>query len=66
VKDPESMRNDASDTLVGDTSADVHTGLGHPGQGMTSSELHHDGAHHRNRQGNGLEGVGAEIGGGIK
>jgi hypothetical protein len=34
------MYHSASDTLQGATSADVHTGLGHPGQGQTSSELH--------------------------
>ncbi|KAF2995242.1 hypothetical protein E8E13_002995 [Curvularia kusanoi] len=30
----------ASSTLVGADSASVHTGLGHPGQGQTSRELH--------------------------
>ena len=35
----ESTKTSASDTLGGATSADVHTGLGHPGQGQTSSEL---------------------------
>jgi len=68
--DPSSISNNASDTLLGDTSADVHTGLGHPGQGMSSSEMHHDGQHHRKRQGHGLAGVGASVGdvpeGGIK
>lgn len=49
----------AADTLPGATSASVHTGLGHPGSGQTSSELHHDGSHGRARQGAGLEGVGA-------
>lgn len=34
------MYQAASSTLQGATSADVHTGLGHPGQGQTSSELH--------------------------
>lgn len=34
------MYQDASTTLQGATSGDVHTGLGHPGQGQTSSELH--------------------------
>ncbi|KAF2736329.1 hypothetical protein EJ04DRAFT_169730 [Polyplosphaeria fusca] len=33
----------ASSTLQGADSADVHTGLGHPGHGQTSSELRHDG-----------------------
>jgi len=64
--DPSSTMNDASDTLLGDTSADVHTGFGHPGQGMTSAELHHDGEHHRKRQGHGLAGVGAKVDAGIQ
>jgi hypothetical protein len=33
------MYHQASDTISGATSADVHTGIGHPGQGQTSSEL---------------------------
>ncbi|TKA71872.1 hypothetical protein B0A49_00840 [Cryomyces minteri] len=52
--DAEAERTSASDTLGGATSADVHTGYGHPGQGQTSSELHG-----RKRDGAGLEGVGA-------
>ena len=32
------MYQDASTTITGATSSDVHTGLGHPGQGQTSSE----------------------------
>ena len=35
------MYQDASSTITGASSADVHTGLGHPGQGQTSSELRH-------------------------
>jgi hypothetical protein len=35
------MYQDASSTITGATSSDVHTGLGHPGQGQTSKELHH-------------------------
>lgn len=53
----ESTKTSASDTLGGSTSSDVHTGLGHPGQGQTSRELRHDknvGGH-----GGGLAGVGA-------
>ncbi|KAF3352991.1 hypothetical protein VdG1_00463 [Verticillium dahliae VDG1] len=46
----------ASDTLGGATSADVHAGLGHPGAGMTSQELH---GGKRKSDGSGLEGVGA-------
>merc|ERR1712036_191875 len=49
----------ASDTVTGSTSADVHTGLGHPGQGQTSTELRHDGGHTSKKQSAGLEGVGA-------
>lgn len=33
------MYQDASSTIQGATSGDVNTGLGHPGQGQTSSEL---------------------------
>jgi hypothetical protein len=35
------MYQDASSTITGATSRDVHTGLGHPGQGQTSNELRH-------------------------
>ena len=44
-----------SDTLTGATSADVHSGLGHPGQGMSSKELRHDGQPGRKRHGQGTE-----------
>jgi len=37
----------------GATSGDVHTGLGHPGQGQTSTELRHDGQHTRKKIGSG-------------
>ncbi|KAK0622181.1 hypothetical protein DIS24_g11323 [Lasiodiplodia hormozganensis] len=57
---PDTTTTSASDTLLGATSADVHTGLGHPGQGQTSTELRHDGSHGRAKQGTGLVGVGAE------
>jgi len=40
--------------MPGATSADVHKGLGHPGQGQTSSELHNDGK----QSGAGLKGEG--------
>lgn len=40
----------------GSTSADVHTGLGHPGSGMTSQERH-DGSNAKQ----GLEGAGATV-----
>lgn len=47
----------ASDTLIGATSADVHDGLGYPGQGMSSKELRHDGQPGRKRHGGGVEQV---------
>ncbi|KAK8190427.1 uncharacterized protein BKA78DRAFT_296646 [Phyllosticta capitalensis] len=47
----------AADTIPGATSASVHTGLGHPGQGQTSAELHHDGQAHREHQRGGLAGL---------
>jgi len=45
--------------MPGATSADVHTGLGHPGQGMTSTELRHDGQQGRKKAGDGLAKFGA-------
>lgn len=36
------MYQDASTTLTCADTAQVHTGLDHPGQGQRSSELHHD------------------------
>ena len=53
--DPYEKPTSAGDTLTGATSADVHQGLGHPGQGQTSAELHHDGKSHRKRQMRGTE-----------
>jgi hypothetical protein len=47
-----------SDTITGATSAEVHTGYGHPGQGQTSQELHGGGKKERS----GLTGVGADQG----
>ncbi|RVX68582.1 hypothetical protein B0A52_07009 [Exophiala mesophila] len=61
----EDVSTSASSTLVGATSADVHTGLGHPGQGQTSNELRHDGAHTRTKQRSGPEGAGAPGGSGL-
>ncbi|RAL05521.1 uncharacterized protein BO80DRAFT_421544 [Aspergillus ibericus CBS 121593] len=55
----ESVKTSAGDTLGGATSQDVHTGLGHPGSGQTSSELRHDGQSGRKGQSAGLEQVGA-------
>ncbi|EIN08696.1 hypothetical protein PUNSTDRAFT_86692 [Punctularia strigosozonata HHB-11173 SS5] len=52
---PWASRTSASDTLNGATSQDVHGGYGHPGQGQSSAQLHHDGAHsHRKRAEEGL------------
>ncbi|KAI9817449.1 MAG: hypothetical protein M1827_001059 [Pycnora praestabilis] len=56
--EPEAQTS-ASETLGGTTSSEVHTGYGHPGQGMSSAERHHDGKSHREKQGAGLVGVGA-------
>ena len=56
--DMSGRRTAALDTLPGSTSADVHNGLGHPGQGQTSNELRHGGPHTAKREGAGLEGVG--------
>ena len=44
----------AQDTIGGATSADIHTGYGHPGSGQTSQELHGGG-----KERSGLSGVGA-------
>ncbi len=54
------------DTLPGATSADVHTGLGHPGQGQTSTELRHDGQHTSKKDPSGPEGAGAPGGSGLR
>lgn len=61
----EGVRTDPLSTLPGATSADVHTGLGHPGQGQTSTEIRHEGAHGRKRQPAGPEGAGATGGSGL-
>jgi hypothetical protein len=47
------MYQSASSTLTGASSSDVHTGLGHPGQGQTSKELRHP----DKKGGNGLVGL---------
>ncbi|MCJ1425241.1 hypothetical protein MMC29_003129 [Sticta canariensis] len=60
--DDDAPLTSASDTLGGVTSADVHTGLGKPLQGQTSTELRHEGQHHRKNPGGygaGLVGTGA-------
>jgi len=46
--DPESVRQNAEDTITGATSADVGAGV-IPG-GESSAELHHNGKHHRKRE----------------
>ena len=58
----ESTQTTATSTLTGADSGSVHTGLGHPGQGQTSSELRNDGKHTSKREGAGLEGIGARVG----
>ncbi|CAO2652544.1 Nn.00g008270.m01.CDS01 [Neocucurbitaria sp. VM-36] len=50
------LYQDASSTLTGADSSSVHTGLGHPGQGQTSSELHQD-----KKKGQGLAGLAGSI-----
>lgn len=63
-KKKEATYTSATETLGGTDSAQGHTGLGHPGSGMTSSELKHDGKHGTGpkRDGAGLEGVGGNSG----
>ncbi|KAI5787283.1 hypothetical protein EDC01DRAFT_631652 [Geopyxis carbonaria] len=51
--DPDALNSGPVD-MPGATSADLHTGLGHPGQGMTSNEIRHDGQKKRKNQGTGL------------
>ncbi|KAI9065625.1 hypothetical protein FKP32DRAFT_1567596 [Trametes sanguinea] len=58
-KDPYATPTSAADTLTGATSRDVHDGLGHPGSGMSSAEMHHDGSAHRKRQMRGTEQFGS-------
>ncbi|KAG6891573.1 hypothetical protein C0992_003600 [Termitomyces sp. T32_za158] len=43
-------RINARDTLSGATSSSVHAGLGHPGSGQSSKELHHNGRPGRKRE----------------
>jgi len=62
----ESTRTDPLSTLPGATSADVHTGLGHPGQGQTSTEVRHEGHHTRKKHTSGPEGAGATGGSGLR
>ncbi|KAI0777263.1 hypothetical protein BD413DRAFT_638962 [Trametes elegans] len=58
-RDPYATPTAVGDTLGGATSKDVNDGLGHPGQGQTSAELHHDGSAHRKRQLRGTEQFGS-------
>ncbi|PCH45037.1 hypothetical protein WOLCODRAFT_77879 [Wolfiporia cocos MD-104 SS10] len=58
-RDPYATPTSAGDTLTGATSADVYTGLGHPGAGMSSAEAHHDGRSHRKRQQQGVSTFGS-------
>ena len=51
------MRSDPLD-FPGATSGDVHTGLGHPGQGQTSTEIRKEGQHTNKREGVGLQAEG--------
>ncbi|KAL3479721.1 hypothetical protein BJX99DRAFT_255157 [Aspergillus californicus] len=53
----EAVKTTAEQTLMGATSQDVHKGLGHPGSGQSSSELHHDGQHKNKNPGRGLDGA---------
>ncbi|KAK1232881.1 hypothetical protein PQX77_003994 [Marasmius sp. AFHP31] len=54
LESSDAMRPRAADILGGTTSADVHNNtMGKPGSGQTSSELHHDGAAGRKRDGQG-------------
>ena len=55
--DKESTYTRALDTLGGATSGDVHTGLGHPGSGQTSTELRNEGQHTSKRDRTGLDGM---------
>ncbi|KAG9776355.1 hypothetical protein KCU88_g4902, partial [Aureobasidium melanogenum] len=61
----EGVQTDALSTLPGATSADVHKGLGHPGQGQTSTELRHEGHHTSKKHTSGPEGAGATGGSGL-
>ena len=53
-RDPFAEPVTAGDTLTGATSKDVHRGIGVPAGGLTSKEVHHDGAAQRKR---GMQGV---------
>jgi len=48
----------AANDFPGATSADVHTGLGHPGSGQTSASIAHDGKSKREKEPKGLQSEG--------
>ncbi|EJD34638.1 hypothetical protein AURDEDRAFT_131054 [Auricularia subglabra TFB-10046 SS5] len=56
------MYASVADILGGVTSGDVHAGIGHPGGGMSSKELRHDGKSHRKREGGGVQQFGHQGG----
>lgn len=56
------LQASAADTLGGLTSGDVHAGIGHPGSGMSSTELRHDGKSHRTHEGGGVQQFGHQGG----
>ncbi|KAF6829605.1 hypothetical protein CMUS01_08093 [Colletotrichum musicola] len=56
---PDATTRTAAHDFPGATSADVHTGLGKPVQGQTSTELHGENLGRRGKESAGLEGVGA-------
>lgn len=41
--------------MTGSTSQDVYESIGKPANGMASAEVHHNGQHHRKRQGLGKD-----------
>lgn len=55
----EETTTSAMDTIGGATSADVHKGLGHPGQGQSSAEQRHGGQRAHKKAGYGLASQGA-------
>ena len=61
-RDATEPRASVNDTLSGATSADVHTGYGKPMGCETTSELRHNGQHHREKQGGGVEQFGVQAG----
>lgn len=58
-------RSDPLD-FPGSTSGDVHTGLGHPGSGQTSTELRNEGKHTSKKERTGTAGAGAQGGSGLR